>query len=195
MIAGIVCIPLLCITALPVLRRSNYNLFYFTHIIGAIIIMILVSIHASTNFYFLLPGLVFWISDWIWRVTHHLGTEVEATVENAGNGWYRVRMVQNLETTHSVAMPEKGEKGNWSSPIASYYLNFADISKFQLHPFTAVSPGTAISGPMFLFRKSPERKTRERSAKEWTWKLAVLADSKSPGRGRVVLRVSYHSRG
>ncbi|KAF2679031.1 hypothetical protein K458DRAFT_461829 [Lentithecium fluviatile CBS 122367] len=183
-IAGIGLIPM-CITALPIIRRSNYNIFYFTHIIGAIAIMILLCLHASTNFYFLLPGLVLWVSDWMWRVSHRLGTQVEAIVEKAGNGWYRVRIMQNLETTSSVAMLEKGDKYDWESPVVSYFLNFADISKLQLHPFTAVSTGDAVSGPTFLFRRSPERKKREKSDGEWTWKLAALADSNGIRGGQV----------
>jgi len=191
-IGGIALIPMF-ITALPIIRRWNYNIFYYTHIIGAIAIMIVLCLHASTNFYFLLPGLVLWVSDWVWRVSHRLGTGVEAIVEKAGNGWYRVRITQTLETTSSVAMLEKGDKYDWESPVVSYFLHFADISTLQLHPFTAVSTGDVVSGPTFLFRRSSERK-KGKSDGEWTWKLAALADGNGIGGGQVVLKVRCHYR-
>ncbi|KAK0941801.1 hypothetical protein LTR29_006693 [Friedmanniomyces endolithicus] len=160
-----VLILVVTITALPALRRRSYNTFYFIHVIFAALILILTSIHASTNFYFLLPGLLLWVGDWVWRLRHSLSTKEVAIVENAGNGWTRVR----LPSEHALSAND-GEKGasalsTLATPVlATYYVNFPSISKLQVHPFTAASTGSGGTGPVLLFRRGPERKKAKKTA-------------------------------
>ncbi|KAK4579800.1 hypothetical protein LTR86_000001 [Recurvomyces mirabilis] len=165
------------ITSLPILRRRSFNTFYFVHIVLVVIILIFACLHASTNFYCLLPGLLLWAADWVWRLRNSLANKVEATVENAGNGWTRV-------TLHSkrLEIARSGEKGaSTMSPafeipvLATYYINFPRVSKLQIHPFTAASAGSAETGPALLFRRGPERKKDRRTQKEFTWALAAAA--------------------
>ncbi|KAK3673874.1 hypothetical protein LTR78_006076 [Recurvomyces mirabilis] len=165
------------ITSLPILRRKSFNTFYFVHIILVVIILVFACLHASTNFYFLLPGLLLWVADWVWRLRNSLTNKVEAVVENAGNGWTRVTLPpKRLETASS------GEKGtSIMSPafeisvLSTYYINFPRVSKLQIHPFTAASAGSAETGPVLLFRRGPERKKARRTQKEFTWALAAAA--------------------
>ncbi|KAK1820890.1 hypothetical protein LTR12_004761 [Friedmanniomyces endolithicus] len=185
-----VLILVVTITALPALRRSSYNTFYFIHVVFAALILILTSIHASTNFYFLLPGLLLWLADWVWRLRHSLSTKEEAIVENASNGWTRVR----LPSEHALSAND-GEKGanalsTLSTPVlATYYVNFPSISKLQVHPFTAASTGSAGTGPVLLFRRGPERKKAKKTAKEFTWAVAATAADKTSAGTPSTLKV------
>ena len=152
------------ITSLRMLRRSNYNLFYYFHIIGGSLFFFLICVHANTNFYFLLPGLVLWILDWAMRLRWLKRNTVESSLDNAGNGWYRIRI---------PAIPSGGEKGR-EQPLQHYHLNFPSVSSLQCHAFTASSVGSIDQVPTFLFRRS-EGKKEEKLLKEWTWKLSELS--------------------
>ncbi len=173
-ISGIVLIPIMVITSLPVLRRINYNTFYYIHVVFATAVIVLVSLHASTSFYFLLPGLILWLADWAWRVRNALGRKVEVRVQNAGNGWYRITLPAKeaeLEKGDSAALTE-------ATPdlLSTYYVNMPSVSRLQIHPFTAAAVGHGSSPPVLLFQKGPERKKAKQRDREWTWKLGALVD-------------------
>ncbi|EME49618.1 hypothetical protein DOTSEDRAFT_68412 [Dothistroma septosporum NZE10] len=187
LIAGWVLIPVMIITGLPWLRRKHYNAFYFTHIILAFLLIWALCVHSSTGFYFLLPGLVLWVADWLWRTQNSLYTKQEVQVEYAGNDWCRIRLPSD-----SKAAPSGSEKSlesghlsegsqKWvvpvssSSPIATYYLNIGQISRLEAHPFSAVYSTASESGPVLLFQRGPAKKGDKKRDKEWTWKLSYLA--------------------
>ncbi|QIX01961.1 hypothetical protein AMS68_007478 [Peltaster fructicola] len=175
-ITGIIIIPVMVVTALPVLRRISYNTFYFLHITLAALALILVSLHASTDFYCLLPGLLLWVYDWVWRLRHSLVYKAEISVQDAGNGWYRLVLPSTGASTELQV--EKAESSHMEvSPLQTYYVNIKEISRIENHPFTAAVGGTAASGPTLLLRKCPERKKAKSRDKEWTWKLAALMDN------------------
>ena len=158
-----------------------YNMFYYTHIICSILFFFFTAVHASTDFYFLLPGLVLWIVDWIVRVRWITKNGVEGKLEDAGNGWYRITL-----PVLSKAVVGKEKKEREREPLQAYYLNFPAVSKLQCHAFTASSVGTDTQGPKFLFRKS-EGKKQKKLDKEWTWKLGELVRS-SANESEVVSR-------
>ena len=160
---------ILVITSLPSQRRARYNLFYYTHIVAGSLIFVLASIHASTDFYFLLPGLVLWLGDWAARLRWLRKSKTEAVLEDAGQGWYRIRLRHCLRRSQSQEVAQE-------QPLQSYYLNFPTISKLQCHAFTAASVGSTTEGPSFLFRRA-EGKKQPKLDKEWTWKLGQLVES------------------
>ena len=172
------------ITALPALRRRDYNIFYYAHVILSSIIFISASIHASTDFYFLLPGLLLWVGDWGWRFFSGetgLRKTVNGTLENAGYGWYRITLPVSAKT---LKLDQPGddevltEKQLPVHPIQSYYLNIPSISKLQSHAFTAAKVGSSNSGPVFLFQRTQGTgKTKQKKLdKEWTWKVGSQAN-------------------
>ncbi|KAI1340443.1 hypothetical protein F5Y15DRAFT_39706 [Xylariaceae sp. FL0016] len=183
---------LLVATSLPAVRRKSYNLFYYTHVGGSASVFFLVSLHASTNFYFLLPGLVLWILDWAVRVLGRGGDrkgwrrEVTAMLHDAGNGWYRITLPVSTmsEPSEKEARLENGTLG-LAHPIQSYNLNIPAISRFQTHAFTAASVGTPNQGPVFLFQRS-QGKAQGKLDKEWTWKLGALAVTGGPSTGTAI---------
>lgn len=194
--AGIVLIPTMLIAALPIIRRKNYNVFYYIHIIFAVLVLVLLCLHASTNFYFVLPGLLLWVYDWAHRLRRALFYRKAISVENAGNGWYRMRLLHiGASTASDISDAEKAlsvreATAKQEHPLETYYIRLRSISAIQIHPFTAVAPASSSSGPVLLFQKSPEKKKAIASAAEWTWKLGAMVDtSASPKTAPVILEV------
>ncbi|KAH8783063.1 hypothetical protein F5883DRAFT_599431 [Diaporthe sp. PMI_573] len=177
------------ITLLPALRRKSYNIFYYVHVICSFWVFFALSVHASTDFYFLLPGLVLWIVDWGWRLfrgaSGGLGKKVVGTLENAGEGWYRISLPASSKTIGESGSAEK--EAAITHPVQSYSLVFLEISKIQCHAFTAAKVGTGAEGPVFLFQRS-QGKVPKKLGKEWTWKVgAVVPEFKS--RREIEVRV------
>jgi hypothetical protein len=75
------------LTSFPVIRRKHFNLFYFTHLLG-IVAVIVICLHASTVFYCTVPGLSMWILDWSMRF-FELREKLDSRLRSLGNGWYR----------------------------------------------------------------------------------------------------------
>lgn len=74
------------ISTLPSIRSKHFNAFYFTHLFGTVMIII-ICLHASTMFYCLAPGLALWCLDWGMRI-HELGTAHDSEITTIGNEWY-----------------------------------------------------------------------------------------------------------
>lgn len=62
--AALIFLIIIVCTALPCVRRRWYNVFYYCHIITSIAIFAAAIMHASTDLYLLLPGLLLWVFDW-----------------------------------------------------------------------------------------------------------------------------------
>lgn len=77
---------LIFITTLPFIRSRHFNLFYFTHLLG-IVTIVVICLHASTMFYCTAPGLVMWLLDWLLRL-YELQTSLDANINDLGSGWY-----------------------------------------------------------------------------------------------------------
>ena len=74
------------ITTLPSIRSNHFNLFYFTHLLS-IIMVIIICLHASTIFYCTAPGLAMWCLDWGMRL-YELRKMLDGDITTLGNGWY-----------------------------------------------------------------------------------------------------------
>jgi len=77
---------LIFITTLPFIRNRHFNIFYFTHLLG-IIAVIVICLHASTMFYCTSPGLMMWLLDWAMRL-YELRASLEGSIKALGKGWY-----------------------------------------------------------------------------------------------------------
>ncbi|KAI8716350.1 Ferric oxidoreductase domain-containing protein [Fusarium sp. LHS14.1] len=177
--AVLVVIIFITLTASAWIRRRCYNFFYYTHVFCAILIFIGASIHASTDFYLLLPGLSLWVFDWVSRLFRGEGgglhEKVNATLENAGNGWYRLSLPVVTRSMKSYdEIPESHAETGLSSltPLKTYYINIPSVSNLQNHAFTAAVPTSSSAGPVFLFQRAG--KASKKSQKEWTWKVGGL---------------------
>ena len=76
----------LSITTLPKVRATNFNLFYFTHL-SAILMVVIICLHASTMFYCTAPGLAMWVLDWGMRL-YELRESLDGDISSLGKGWY-----------------------------------------------------------------------------------------------------------
>ena len=174
-VLAVVIMIVIVITSLPKYRRRSYNTFYITHFLS-ILFFVLISIHASTDFYLLLPGLLLWLGDWLLRLSN-LSSRVNAQLRAESNGWYRLT-VQTKDLPSDIL---KGLETEMDWPLKHFYLNVPVISKWQSHPFTTTS---AICGSNnvtreinWLFRASKLDKKSDHHLKEWTVKLAALLAS------------------
>lgn len=173
---SLIAMVIIGITALPVLRRQSYQTFYYCHIIFSILIFIILSIHASTDFYFLLPGLLLWVTDWAWRLVcgeTGLKTKVTGSLENAGVGWYRIRLPLAVVKQGKLGRGQDPEKQTAAIdyPIQWYYLNIPSVSRLQGHAYKAAAVRSSSSGPVLLLQRCQGKKL-SKLEKEWTHKLA-----------------------
>lgn len=74
------------VTTLPTIRAKHFNLFYFTHLF-AIVMVVIVCLHASTMLYCTAPGLAMWVLDWGMRL-YELRRVLDGEITTIGNGWY-----------------------------------------------------------------------------------------------------------
>ncbi|KAJ5889694.1 hypothetical protein N7504_010504 [Penicillium tannophilum] len=175
---------LIFVTTLPRIRLKHFNLFYFTHLLS-IVAVIIICLHASTVFYCVAPGLAMWVLDWGMRL-------------------YELRDIDMLLPRHRI------DGCACKSPVAHFYIRHSLSSSRELHPFTTITPLASqkriISESrddipiQFLFRKrgnpdsfpGPQVRNHKRSAGlrlfhkstkqtfQWTDKLAGLADKYRP---------------
>lgn len=73
-------------TTLPKVRANHFNLFYFTHLLS-ILMVVIICLHASTMFYCTSPGLAMWVLDWGMRL-YELRRVLEGSISDIGNSWY-----------------------------------------------------------------------------------------------------------
>ncbi len=77
---------LIFITTLPFIRHRHFNLFYFTHLL-VVVAIVVICLHASTMFYCTGPGLAMWLLDLLMRL-YDLWTPVDGNIKALGKGWY-----------------------------------------------------------------------------------------------------------
>nr|POE92359.1 ferric reduction oxidase 2 [Quercus suber] len=169
-------------TSFPAIRRRYFNVFYFTHLLG-IVAVIIICLHASTMFYCTIPGLSMWMLDWGMRV-FELREKLKGRLMALGNGWFSI----------TLALPDKRLSGcACHSPLAHFYIHHHGSSSHEIHPFTTIthlaSQKNAIDGGaesvniQFLFRPSvptvtsaTETQLASQRKPQWTNRLTSLLD-------------------
>lgn len=74
------------VTTFPAVRNKHFNLFYFTHLLGVLMVAI-ICLHASTMFYCTAPGLAMWALDWAMRI-YELRRVLDGEITTWGREWY-----------------------------------------------------------------------------------------------------------
>jgi len=74
------------VTTIPEVRRKHFNVFYYTHLL-VVMAVIIICLHASTIFYCVAPGLLMWVLDWGMRL-YELRQKLDTKIASLGNGWY-----------------------------------------------------------------------------------------------------------
>ncbi|KAL8792200.1 MAG: hypothetical protein Q9195_005222 [Heterodermia aff. obscurata] len=181
------------LTTFPFIRRKHFNLFYFTHLLG-ILAVVVICLHASTMFYCTAPGLAMWVLDWGMRI-YELSGKLDSSLEALGKGWYCL----------TLPLPRRRLDGcACYSPLAHFHIHHTTSSIREIHPFTTIThlatqklstPSSTSEKPLtsssnetisiqFLFRKSdpttppktPPSNHQNPSSKQWTNKLASLVE-------------------
>ena len=172
------------ITTFPVIRQKHFNLFYFTHLL-MIVAVIIICLHASTMFYCTAPGLAMWLLDWGMRI-YELSGKMDSTLTAVGKGWFCLTVPLSRNRLKGCAC---------HSPLAHFHIHHTESSIREIHPFTTITHLAAkkLSSPdsdktmeiQFLFRKSQasrslasvkDQSPERRSKRQWTNKLADLVD-------------------
>ena len=86
------------LTSFPIVRRKHFNLFYFTHLLG-IAVVVIVCLHASTILYSTIPGLSMWLLDWSMR-TFELREKPNGCLMALGNGRYKYNNTTSCARMH-----------------------------------------------------------------------------------------------
>lgn len=94
---------LVSVTTIPEVRRKHFNLFYYTHLL-VIMAVIIICLHASTMFYCAAPGLFMWVLDWGMRL-YELRQKLDSKVASLGNGWYWYVKSQHPRTQLPLSIP------------------------------------------------------------------------------------------
>nr|POE63036.1 ferric reduction oxidase 4 [Quercus suber] len=169
-------------TSLPSIRRKYFNVFYFTHLLG-IVAVVIICLHASTMLYCTIPGLSMWLLDWGMRI-FELRNKLNGRLMALGNGWFSI----------TLALPKRRLSGcACHSPLAHFYIHHHDSSSHEIHPFTtithlasqknAIDEGVLSINIQFLFRPSapniasaPETQLSIQRKPQWTKRLTSLLD-------------------
>ena len=171
-------------TSFPIIRRKWFNVFYFTHLLG-IVAVVIICLHASTMFYCTIPGLSMWLLDWSMRV-YELKEKMGSRLTALGNGWY----------TLTMPLPRKRLSGcACHSPLSHFYIHHSTTSVLEIHPLTTIthlaskksSVGDSDSIDIqFLFRQSQTQAMLPPSKKssQWTNKLGALVDEEKADLSR-----------
>ena len=168
-LVAVIIMSTIFLTTLPAVRTKHFNLFYFTHFLS-IVMVIVICLHASTMFYCTAPGLAMWSLDWGMRL-YELRRALDGQITTIGNGWYwyvyESRLYSfSMLTSHCVTIPLPRQRlsgCSCRSPLAHFYIHHSDSSIRELHPFTtithlasqdSIAPDSQNHIPIqFLFRK------------------------------------------
>ena len=159
---AVVCFSMLTLSVAAI-RRRWFEVFYFSHVTSALILIPAVTLHASAGWEYMLPGLTLWILDRVVRLSRSSSTHI-AYVTVLSNGLCSVKLPRVALSSFFPTMPlmdgssgNAGDGGAWASgsgppaplptPAAPrfragqhVYLNVPQLSLFQWHPFTICTP-------------------------------------------------------
>eukprot|EP00656_Telonema_subtile_P001826 TRINITY_DN10790_c0_g1_i2.p1 TRINITY_DN10790_c0_g1~~TRINITY_DN10790_c0_g1_i2.p1 ORF type:complete len:694 (+),score=102.87 TRINITY_DN10790_c0_g1_i2:83-2164(+) len=110
------------------IRRSNFELFYYTHHLY-IVIYIAALLHAPSLWYFLISGLGLWFTDRLIRFSRGCSIVGGVKLTSLGDGY----CVTELEIQTIDGLPPVFEAGQYA------FINIPEISTLQWHPFTIAS--------------------------------------------------------
>ncbi|KAJ3175136.1 hypothetical protein HK101_010740 [Irineochytrium annulatum] len=143
------------------IRRRSYAWFYINHLL-VLFAIIAISLHASTAFYFVLPGILMYAVDGVKRVFYvTAGKRTTITsITRERNNYIRVAI--------SGLTARRLQPGQWIS------LNVPSIDRIKFHPFTIITvhhthAGAARGGDVEILVKPSER------VGSWTKALEALA--------------------
>ncbi|KAI8619204.1 hypothetical protein BC830DRAFT_1105108 [Chytriomyces sp. MP71] len=139
------------VTSLDYVRRRLYNIFFYTH---ALVFVIVVGayIHASSNLFYILPGLVMYTLDGCLRLRARFTKETVETIL--------------LEECGYISVTVRTRQAAHAKPGHFMRVCFPAVSAFEFHPWTLASVTT--DSATFLFSADPAH------PREWSARVASL---------------------
>ncbi|TPX37925.1 hypothetical protein SeMB42_g06794 [Synchytrium endobioticum] len=143
--------------ALPYFRRANFQLFHVAHYL--MLVMILFSIfHSDTNLYFVAPGLMLWLTDFIFYAKSVSEPLRITRVCEEKCGFF------TIDITAKEPVDFK--------PSAYYFLMVPAISRMEFHPFSIVSPPNTKT--LTFMMMSTHTRAGKTVVSDWTHRLKSL---------------------
>ena len=135
-IALFVFLPFMITVGHPIIRRKFWEIFYFIHIYGSLVIVIGLMYHANQSWYFMLPGLVLQFYERLWRLWNSSRSDINIlSLKQVSTDIVRLRV--NIDNQHP-----------WTTLSAYYFINIPHISLFEWHPFSVCN---ALNAPYTEF--------------------------------------------
>ncbi|GBG25111.1 Ferric reduction oxidase 2 [Hondaea fermentalgiana] len=139
---------LLSVTSLPAVRRFSYQLFYYSHVIGAVLFFGFGIIHFSSTLTYFLPGLATYVADKVistWRrarscllLHYSVNDETDCT---------KLEIALDQDTP----LPRQG---HW------YHVNVKEASVLQWHPMSVAETNAEEHSIVFYIRHDGDWSSR-----------------------------------
>eukprot|EP01006_Ploeotia_vitrea_P024178 TRINITY_DN56927_c0_g1_i2.p1 TRINITY_DN56927_c0_g1~~TRINITY_DN56927_c0_g1_i2.p1 ORF type:complete len:891 (+),score=4.99 TRINITY_DN56927_c0_g1_i2:98-2674(+) len=146
------------------IRRSHFELFYYTHHLGIIIYLGLLW-HAASSWYWLVTGLIMWFFDRILRLIRGAAKVTTVAVQAHGD-------VTELVVKCDSMRPFRA--GQYS------FINIPSISGWQWHPMTISSSPTDHHVSFHIKDMGPM---------QWSWQLNAMARDPASNLKNLVVRL------
>ena len=117
-------IPFIITAIIPIIRRKYWEIFYFIHIYGSLVIVIGLMYHADQAWYFMFPGLILQFYERLWRLWNNSKNNINIlSLKQVSTNITRLEI--NINNQHPF------------TKLGSYYfINIPHLSLFQWHPFS-----------------------------------------------------------
>ena len=132
MLMGTLCtlfIILLSLLSIPIIRRKVFELFYYSHRIFAILIIVSMSLHYINCLFYIIPSLLLYLVDIICRLVY-----INKSIYTKINNFY----FSDLKINY-ILLTLKIQKKINIKPGSYFFICCRNISKFQWHPITLLS--------------------------------------------------------
>ena len=158
-IMGTICsltIILTIILATPLIRQKSFELFYYSHKIFIIIIIITMSLHYIECLYIILPSIILYFGDIYLRLVNII-QPIYSTIDS----------INFSDTTTYIFITLNVNKTLNIKPGSYFFICCNNISNLQWHPFTLISKS---KNNLLFCAKSNGKKS-------WSNDLKILAEN------------------
>ncbi|GBG25110.1 Ferric reduction oxidase 8, mitochondrial [Hondaea fermentalgiana] len=139
---------LIGITSFPIVRRYSYQLFYYSHLIGAFLFFAFGIVHDKNTFYYLFPGIVTYAVDKVISTGRRARScsLLHASV-NADTACTKLEVA----VAHDTPLPRQG---HW------YHINIKEASALEWHPMSVAETNEQAHSITFYIRHTGNWSTR-----------------------------------
>ena len=186
-------IPIFGILSLNRIRRWKYEIFYYSHMIGAVIVVAMVVWHAKSSWYYVVPPIILYVIDQLmlmWkctRIAHVLDiqrlndqryVEISVSVDEI----FKSEIYEAHMDIYNKSLSNKDKKlfvfGQY------FWINIPSVSSYEWHPICCVNSSLAKRECTFIIQKKQIKKEtleltqNSSNNNEWCEKVCDLVHSK-----------------